>query len=154
MDESIDEPVASGDVPSNTGAGALTTAEIVLLQQHRSLLSQRVTSQIAFRIIAALLVGITLTALGPTDSGYVSFAVLIVATAVMSLWSVEQRLFGERIVHLEKLLSRKSPLAFQQIYIDYKFDSGMSATRWRSLRSEPLVWLVIILLNVLLRRAL
>jgi len=149
MLEPTDEATKEIGLDAASGAGAPTTVEMMLLQEHRFLLARRLSGQLSYRAISALIVAFTLLELTPTF-GYANLAAVIVAAGVASMWSVEQRLLTERVLDLEKVLARKNRVAFEQIYINYRFETTMAAPRSRSLRLEPVLWFVTILLNTLL----
>lgn len=125
-----------------------TLAEQLLLQQHRSLLVRIVASQAIHRAINTVIVALTfISMMSNAMLPYASVAFVYVASLVAYLWYSEQRLLATRLGAIERALAKKDKREFEDIYINYRFESSSSAARFPVLRFEPLLWLAVIAAN-------
>jgi hypothetical protein len=128
--------------------GAKSTAEPaiqLLLQQHQSVLSRSVSSQVTYRVINAAIIALIL--IRPTGDGraLVPVAILLVSAVVAKLWSSEQQVLAKRLHSLERTLGRTGSMTFDDSYVSYQFEASVANTRYSILRLEPLVWFLVIL---------
>jgi hypothetical protein len=146
-DEISHQSTLGTETGGESAAQVRTAAETMLLQQHQLLLARSIIMQVTYRLMAALVVAFSL--LRVVSSVYTSIVIALLVGFVTSLWHLENQLVASRIADLEKVLAKKNRMAFEQIYIDYRFESTMHTGRFRVLRIEPLLWFFVVVLVLL-----
>ena len=146
--ESLDSAGESESRERVTPSGASID---LLLQQHQSWLLRSVVSQGTYRVVNTVVIALILLGMGSTDRITSTIASLMLASLVAALWHSEKQVIAERLGLVEKALGRKSAVAFDDLYVNYRFEVSIATTRHSLLQLEPLLWLMIILVTCAVR---
>src|SRR5260221_9692531 len=113
--------------------------EELMLQQHRALLSRDTACRVTHRAIETVLTVLTLINLTNVQAlPYAPFACAWASAIVALIWQSEKQLLARRVAAIERVLAKKSGIAFEEIYVTYRFQSSSLGPMSAILRLEPL----------------
>ncbi len=141
-------------IENSSSEGIGDSAVKVLLQQHRSLLWSLLVSRTTGRTMNMLMIALSIADMTVNRATYsipALAAIIAVAIVIAFIWESERHALLLRLAALERVLGKTSQFKFDNAFIGYRFEVSGSAYKFRLLRMEPLLWLLVVMVVTALR---